>query len=301
MPSKRHEGDRACRCHRDDSGCAALTVRRLSHERVRELAEEIWTASGSDELPLRRAASDPRGSQPGASAQAAYQRCRQQEREAWRLGMTWRVGAVAAAALAGGLLVGLVLGAWMGWRMAALAALLAWWRLRPHPGARARVWRREAVMQRRTAEVLEPLRRQGYLVLHDLTLPGWPASLDHLVVGPTGVCVIQSWRRPRFAWPGRSTSRWAAGGGTAGQPPRLRWQAEAIAEVLPDVAQVPVRPLLCVHGGGGRLAGPPPLAGDVRVANPRRLPDIIRHGLRAHGDEVELAVDRLLEVLRPAV
>ena len=300
MASKRHEGDRACRCHRDDASCAALTVRRLSHERVRELAEEIWTASGREEPPLRRATPDPRDSQAGASAQAAYRRCRQQEREAWRQDMLWRVGAVAAAALAGGLLLGLTLGAWMGWRMAVLAALLVWWRLRPHPGARARVWRREAAMQRRTAEVLEPLRRQGYLVLHDLTLPGWPASLDHLVVGPTGVCVIQSWRRPRFARPGRSTSPWAAGGGPAGQPLRLRWQAEAIAEVLPGDAQVPVRPLLCVHGAGGRLVRRP-VAGDVRVASPRELPGIVRGGLRAREDEVELAIDRLLEVLRPAV
>jgi Nuclease-related domain len=301
MASKRHEGNRACRCDRDDASCAALTVRRLSHERVRELAEEIWTASGGDEPPLRRATSDPRDSQAGASAQAAYRRCRQQEREAWRHGMLWRVGVVAAAALAGGLLVGLTLGTWLGWRMAVLAALPVWWRLRPHPSARARVWRREAAMQRRTAEVLEPLRRQGYLVLHDLTLPGWPASLDHLVVGPTGVCVIQSWRRPRFARLRRATSPWAAGGGLAGQPPRLRWQAEAIAEVLPGDAQVPVRPLLCIHGGGGRLAGPPPVVGDVRVATPRELPNIIRHGLRAQEDEVELATARLLEVLRRAV
>jgi Nuclease-related domain len=300
MASKRHEGDRACRCHRDDAGCAALTVRRLSHERVRELAEEIWTASGGNEPPLRRATSDPRDSQAGASARDAYRRCRQQEREAWRHGMLWRVGTVAATALAGGLLVGLTLGGWLGWRVAVLAALLVSWRLRLHPSARARVWRREAAMQRRTAGVLEPLRRQGYLVLHDLTLPGWPASLDHLVVGPTGVCVIQSWRRPRLARLRGSMSRWAAGG-PAGQPTRLRWQAEAIAEVLPGDAQVPVRPLLCVHGRGGRLAGPPPVVGDVRVAHPRELPDIVRRGVRAREDEVELAIDRLLEVLRPAV
>jgi hypothetical protein len=299
MASKRHEGDRACRCHQGDAGCVALTVGRLSQQRVRELAEEIWTASDADGIPLRRATSDPRDSQAGASAQAAYQRCRQQEREAWRHGMLWRVGAVAAAALGGGLLIGISLGAWLGWRMAALAALLVWWRLRPHPSARARVWRREAAMQRRTAEVLEPLRQRGLLVLHDLTVPGWPASLDHLVIGSTGVWVIQSWRRPRFGRLRRASSPWTAGGGTAAQPPRLRWQAEAIAEVLPGDARIPVRPLLCVHGGGW-LAGPLAVQ-DVRVARPREVPDIVRRGSRAHEDEVELAIARLLEVLHPAV
>jgi hypothetical protein len=144
-------------------------------------------------------------------------------------------------------------------------------------------------MQRRTAEALEPLGRQGFLVLHDLTLPGWPASLDHLVVGPTGVCVIQSWGRPRFAR-------------LRGFPsPRLRWQAEAIAEALPAGAQIPVRPLLCVRGRRSWLAGPPPAIQDVRVANLREFPDVVRNGLRARDEEVELATARLVEVLHPAV
>jgi hypothetical protein len=76
---------------------------------------------------------------------------------------------------------------------------------------------------------------------------------------------------------------------------------QAIAGVLPGDAQVPVRPLLCVHGGGWPAGPPPPVVGDVRAANPRELPDIVHRGLRAQEDEVELAIDRLLEVLRPAV
>ena len=35
-------------------------------------------------------------------------------------------------------------------------------------------------------------------MLHDITLPGWLDSLDHLVVGPTGVWVVASWRRRRL-------------------------------------------------------------------------------------------------------
>jgi hypothetical protein len=59
--------------------------------------------------------------------------------------------------------------------------------LRPSPDVR--VWRQQALMQRNTAEVLRPLFEQAYLVLHDVALPGWLDSLDHLVVGPTGVWV----------------------------------------------------------------------------------------------------------------
>ena len=62
-------------CDRPDGSCAGLAVRRLSSDRVQELAEEIWTASSGELLPARPG-SDPRSSRAGASAQAAYVRRR---------------------------------------------------------------------------------------------------------------------------------------------------------------------------------------------------------------------------------
>ncbi|MGH2816544.1 MAG: nuclease-related domain-containing protein, partial [Actinomycetota bacterium] len=129
---------------------------------------------------------DPRGSRPGASAQAAYRRRRHKEREQWRDGSRWRWVVVAATTLGVGFLVVPVIGAWVGVRVAAVAGLVAWWRLRFHPSADARFWRRQAQLQRRTAGVLAQLDQEGWLVLHDIALPGWSASLDHLVIGPTG-------------------------------------------------------------------------------------------------------------------
>jgi hypothetical protein len=82
MTGKRREDGRACRCDQHDVSCVGLTVGRLSSERVAELAEEIWTASTGRVLPARPI-QDPRSSRPGASAQAAYQRRRQQELRAW--------------------------------------------------------------------------------------------------------------------------------------------------------------------------------------------------------------------------
>ena len=67
-----------------------------------------------------------------------------------------------------------------------------------YPSPEAGNWRRQAVMQRRTAAMLGPLEHEGYLVLHDVTLPGWLDSLDHVVVGPTGVWVVASCRRRRL-------------------------------------------------------------------------------------------------------
>ena len=47
MADKRNGGDRACRCRQAHVDCVGVVVQRLGQERVLELAEEIWTASGA--------------------------------------------------------------------------------------------------------------------------------------------------------------------------------------------------------------------------------------------------------------
>ena len=201
-----------------------------------ELVEEIWTAS-SGYLPTVSPLGDPRSSRAGASADAAYRRRREEDRAAWRAGWVWRSSAVASAAVAMGLLIGLVFGAWLGWPMAIAAGGIAWSRVRFRLSPGADVWRRQAAMQWRTAGLLQALEHDGYLVLHDITLPGWLNSLDHVVVAPTGVWVIESWERRRLLRDG-------------GAPPAivrgLRGHA-GVAEVLSGRARVPVRPVLCLH------------------------------------------------------
>jgi hypothetical protein len=135
MAGKRHDDGRVCLCDRPAGTCAGLAVKRLSRDRVRDLAEEIWTASSGFPPPVRPDA-DPRSSRAGASAQTAYRRRREAERAAWRPGWAWRWWVVAGAALGVGLLIGLTVGAWLGWPAAVVAAVFAWSRLRfrPSPG-----------------------------------------------------------------------------------------------------------------------------------------------------------------------
>jgi len=296
MTGKRREHGRACRCDQHDVSCVGLTVGRLSSERVAELAEEIWTASTGRVLPARPI-QDPRSSRPGASAQAAYQRRRQQELRAWLHGWWWRVGAVVGAAAGIDLLVGLTVGAWLGSLMALVAALVAGWRLRFRPSASASAWRRQAAAQRRTASALQPLEQRGDLVLHDVTLPGWPASLEHLVIGSTGVWVIQAWHHSQPSQKHTATSLWQARGATADPLPKLRWQAAVFADTLASGVLLPVRPLLCVPSG--RLADSRSVE-DVTVATTRRLVDVIRQGAPLPASDVEQVTTRALELLRPA-
>jgi len=290
---RRREHDRACRCDQADAGCPALAVQGLSRTRVQELAEEIWTLSSGAIAPVQPVL-DPRGSRPGASAQAAYRRRRHTEREQWRDGRRWRWrwGIVAAAVPGVGPVVSSALGFVVGWRMAALAGLLAWWRLWFHPSANARFWRRAAA-QRRAAGDLAQLEREGWLVLHDVALPGWSASLDHLVIGPTGAWAIESWRN---GWPLRR--RDATGRRVPGGPrPDLSWKVEAVADSLTG-AGIPVRPLLCLHSGV-RPPGRRTVQG-IPLVVLRRLPNVVRRGPRMQPFQVERASARTLEVLRPA-
>jgi hypothetical protein len=194
------------------------------------------------------------------------------------------------------LLVGLTVGAWLGSLMALVAALVAGWRLRFRPSASASAWRRQAAAQRRTASALQPLEQRGDLVLHDVTLPGWPASLEHLVIGSTGVWVIQAWHHSQPSQKHTATSPWQARGATADPLPKLRWQAAVFADTLASGVLLPVRPLLCLPVG--RLAGRS--VEGVTVATTRRLADVIRQGAPLPASAVEQATTRALELLRPA-
>jgi Nuclease-related domain len=183
---------------------------------------------------------------PGAAAQTEYRRRRAMERSTWTRGLVWRAPLSAAAGLAASVvatqaglaragLVGLV-----------VATVVGWW-LRFRPSANTRAWRRGATGERRTARLLAPLERRGWAVLHDLAIPGSPANIDHLVIGPGGVLVIDSKQyRGRLRldshgmlWHGRhllvSTLR------------TTRWAADQADELL-GIADLQVPAIVAVHG-----------------------------------------------------
>jgi hypothetical protein len=168
----------------------------------------------------------------------------------WRVPDARRAGVVGAAAATTGLLVGLSMGARLGLRVALLVAMLTGWRLRFRPSAAARVWRRQAAAQRHTAGMLAALEQDGYPVLHDVTLPGWPASLDHLAGSRAAV------RARVDAARGRPVGTRAPGGDPA--PARRRGPRRAAAATRGGPA-----------GHRRRPGGPPP--GHVAAGHGRKL------------------------------
>ena len=128
---------------------------------------------------------------PGGSAQAQWRRMRAAEWAAWTRSLPWRVAATLGAGAAGGVL-GSLLAPRLALVLGALAAVAAGWGLRFRPSPDAVAWRRGAAGERRTARLLAALERHGWAVLHDLAVPGSRANIDHLVIGPGGVFVIDS-------------------------------------------------------------------------------------------------------------
>jgi Nuclease-related domain len=187
---------------------------------------------------------------PGRSALAQYRRRRALELAAWAPSLAWRVPLAAAAGLLGGVLAsqaGLARAALVGLAVAALVG----WRLRFRPSEQARTWQRGAHGERRTARLLDRLTRDGFVVFHDLAVPDSPANVDHLVIGPTGVFVIDSKQWTGSVHQSSDGMAWHNHYPLARTLETVHWEAETIGRLL----GTRIATLLCVHGahihGGG--------------------------------------------------
>jgi hypothetical protein len=187
---------------------------------------------------------------PGRSALAAYRRRRAEELTVWARSLAWRAPLVAAAGALVQVLAaqaGLPHGGLVGLALAALVG----WRLRFRPSEQARTWQRGAHGERHTARLLDRLTRDGYVVFHDLAVPGSRANVDHLVIGPSGVFVIDSKQWTGSVQQGTDGLVWHNHYPLDRTLETVRWEAETIGRLL----GTRIHPLLCVHGahvhGGG--------------------------------------------------
>jgi hypothetical protein len=187
---------------------------------------------------------------PGRSALAAYQRRRAEELAAWTRSLAWLAPLIAAAGVTGQVLAGQASLPQAGLLGLVVAALVGW-RLRFRPSEQARTWQRGAAGERHTARLLDRLTRDGFVIFHDLAVPGSPANVDHLVIGPTGVFVIDSKQWTGSVHQSADGLAWHNHYRLDRTLEAVRWEAETIGGLL----GTPAAPLLCVHDahvqGGG--------------------------------------------------
>jgi hypothetical protein len=210
--------------------------------------------------------------QPGGSAQARWRRARAAEWAAWTRTLPWRLAATLAIGAGGGLL-GNLLAPQLGLVVAALAAVAAGWGLRFRLSPEASAWRRGAAGERHTARLLAPLERHGWAVLHDLAVPDSRANIDHLVIGPGGVFVIDSKQYRGRLQLDSSGRLWH---GRYPLTPAVRavsFEADQAAQVLADPG-VAVVPIMAVHGA--QVPWGKVVIDGVPVVPARRLPSLLR-------------------------
>jgi Nuclease-related domain len=209
---------------------------------------------------------------PGGSAQAQWRQLRAAEWAAWTRTVPWRVAAILAVTTVGGLL-GSLLAPRLGLVLGGLAALAAGWGLRFRPSPDARAWQRGAAGERHTARLLDPLARHWWAVLHDLALPGSQSNLDHLVIGPGGVFVIDSKQYRGRLQLDPSGRLWHGRHPLAPALRAVSWEADQAAQVLPD-PRVAVVPIMAVHGA--QIPWGKVVIDGVPVVPARRLPSMLR-------------------------
>jgi diadenosine tetraphosphatase ApaH/serine/threonine PP2A family protein phosphatase len=147
-------------------------------------------------------------------------------------------------------------------------------------------WARGAVGERRLGGALEGLGDEAMVVLHDRRIPGSRANIDHLVVAPRGVYIIDT-----KAYKGRVEFR--RGGWLSKRPPSLfvggrdrsslvagmAKQIDAVERVLAghsDAAHARVLPALCFFDSDWGLLDRPFNIEEVWVGWPRALGKLLR-------------------------
>jgi Nuclease-related domain len=129
----------------------------------------------------------------------------------------------------------------------ALAAVVVSWRLRCRVSQDAPNWARGARGEHRTARQLRRLTRHGWIVFHDLAIPGSEANADHLVIGPPGTFLLDSknWRGRLAVAP--DGTLWYGSHPVTATLTTISWEAQGIADALTIPAHL-IQPIMVVHG-----------------------------------------------------
>lgn len=182
-----------------------------------------------------------------------------------------------------------------GWVLVLLAVVTTLGALFIDP-ASVRAWGIGAEGEERTARVLDPLRHEGFRVLHDRRMPHGRANIDHLVIGPTGVFVVET-----KSYAGRLRIRggelYIEGRRKTAFADQVNREADAVRDVLDGI---PARPILCIHRVEFPLFGRLEIDG-VPIVGPRGLARTIRGGPTVlAADDVARLGDLAEGRLRPA-
>lgn len=174
-------------------------------------------------------------------------------------------------------------------------------------------WQKGVVGEERVGTRLEELEREGFAVIHDRRKPRSTANIDHIVVGPRGVYVIDAKRYRGTLEIRRTGSLFRRGPNRLFVNGRNRdkavtgmeWQIETVRAVVGDLVDDlggVFKAALCMVDVRVELGQQPDLVGenDVLVTWPKRLvKDIGRDGPLS-ADDIQRIADEICRVLPAA-
>ncbi|MFF3730405.1 nuclease-related domain-containing protein [Streptomyces sp. NPDC002476] len=130
-----------------------------------------------------------------------------------------------------------------------------------------------AEAEQRTADRIDPLRREGWTILHDRALPTGRANVDHLAISPTGIVIMPDTKRwtARYRVHTRGGRLFHGDRDVTDRLNGLRHEARTISSVL----GVPVIPLVVMDGGAPIEGGELTYDG-IRIVPAERAPAVLR-------------------------
>ena len=167
-----------------------------------------------------------------------------------------------------------------------------------------RAWARGARGEERLAAALAEV--PGVCVLHDRRVPGTRGNLDHLVLAPAGVFMVDAKRyqgmirvRDRGGWFRTDLRLYVGRRDCSGLAENMRWQLEAVEDAVCAAGidpLPPITPVLCFVDGEWLLLRPPNAFRGVRLEATRSICRL------STGSQVldEATFDRLTRLLAAA-
>jgi hypothetical protein len=137
-----------------------------------------------------------------------------------------------------------------------------------------RAWEQGARGEQHVGALLDGLRPLGILTLHDRNIPESSANIDHIVVAPSGVWVVDAkkytGRIERRGWFSGDVRLHVDGKNRTKLAAAMKRQVEVVRHAL-GAHDIPVRAVLCFAGGEWSLFAKPFLVDDAWVIWPTRL------------------------------
>ncbi len=156
-------------------------------------------------------------------------------------------------------------------------------------------WERGALGEQRVGALLERLRPIGAVPLHDRRIPGSQANIDHVVVAPSGIWIVDSKNyRGRIERRGRRSDPrlFVRGRDRTNLVEGMAKQYDAVRCAMTN-ADVPIHRVLCFTGAEWPFFAKPFALDGIWITWPKALVESIRrasaHGLQVSDISTELA------------